>query len=117
MLTIEATEAGYVDLDTARVYSPHAPGTSEPILGKTDFKEWAVMDTKIPPVPGSGAREKVAESVRASLEALGVEKVSRSECGPGGRMGGGFGFSGVEFVAALETSLRSPAESCGGTDT
>ena len=76
-------QAGYVDLDTARGYSPHAPGTSEPILGQTDFKEWAVMDTKIPLQPGNGTREKVAESVRLSLEGLGVDKVGsqRSEQG------------------------------------
>jgi hypothetical protein len=33
------------------------------------------MDTKIPPTPGSGTREKVAESVRLSLEGLRVDKV------------------------------------------
>jgi hypothetical protein len=33
------------------------------------------MDTKIPPTPGSGTREKVAESVRLSLEGLQVNKV------------------------------------------
>jgi hypothetical protein len=72
---MNAVEAGYREIDTARAYSPHAPGTSEPILGKTDCKEWAVIDTKIPPYPGSGKGEKVAESVRLSLESLGVSKV------------------------------------------
>jgi hypothetical protein len=33
------------------------------------------MDTKIPATPGSGTREKVAESVRLSLEGLRVDKV------------------------------------------
>jgi hypothetical protein len=33
------------------------------------------MDTKIPATPGSGTREKVAESVRLSLEGLKVDKV------------------------------------------
>jgi hypothetical protein len=68
-------KAGYVELDTARTYSPHAPGTSEPLLGQTDFKDRAVMDTKIPYSLGSGTAENVAESVGLSLEGLGVSKV------------------------------------------
>jgi hypothetical protein len=33
------------------------------------------MDTKIPYLPGSGTADKVAESVKLSVEALGVSKV------------------------------------------
>jgi aflatoxin B1 aldehyde reductase len=74
---MNTAEAGYTEIDTARAYSPHAPGTSEPLLGQTDCKEWALIDTKIPSSPGSGKAEKVAESVRLSLGSLGVSKVSK----------------------------------------
>ena len=33
-------EAGFRHLDTSRGYSPHAPGTSEPLIGQTDFAQW-----------------------------------------------------------------------------
>ncbi|MCJ1411233.1 hypothetical protein MMC19_005321 [Ptychographa xylographoides] len=67
---------GHTDIDTARGYSPGAPGTSEPLLAQTDFKEWAVMDTKIRAmIPNALTREKVAEGMRGSLEALGMQKV------------------------------------------
>ncbi|MCJ1478363.1 hypothetical protein MMC13_007043 [Lambiella insularis] len=67
---------GHTDLDTARAYSPAAPGTSEPLLAQTDFKEWATMDTKIEAFgPHTLSREKVAEGMRGSLEALKMQKV------------------------------------------
>ena len=33
-------EASFRHLDTSRGYSPHAPGTSEPLIGQTDFAQW-----------------------------------------------------------------------------
>ncbi|MCJ1285984.1 hypothetical protein MMC26_005326 [Xylographa opegraphella] len=67
---------GHVDIDTARGYSPGAPGSSEQILGQTDYKQWAVMDTKVKSgSPKAHTKENIAESVRQSLSALKADKV------------------------------------------
>ncbi|MCJ1391046.1 hypothetical protein MMC18_003907 [Xylographa bjoerkii] len=67
---------GHVDIDTARGYSPGAPGTSEQILGETDCKQWATIDTKIKSgTPNAHTKEKVAENIQQSLNALKVDKV------------------------------------------
>ena len=63
---------GHTDLDSARGYSPHAPGTTEPLLGQTDFHEWAVVDSN---VEGPPDRDNVATSIQQSLDALKVKKV------------------------------------------
>ncbi|KAG5806934.1 hypothetical protein H9Q74_004728 [Fusarium xylarioides] len=39
------TKRGYTQLDTARIYSPHAPGTSEPKIGDVPEKNF-IIDTK-----------------------------------------------------------------------
>ena len=71
---------GHVDIDTARGYSPGAPGTSEPILGQTDYKQWAVIDTKVTSgSPNAHTKENIAESIQQSLNALKVDKVSESK--------------------------------------
>lgn len=67
---------GFTHLDTARGYSPHAYGTSEPLMGQTDFTSWATVDSKAKSwIPGTHKAEVVAESIDATLEALGVSKV------------------------------------------
>jgi aflatoxin B1 aldehyde reductase len=67
---------GFTHLDTARSYSPGAPGTSEPLIGQTDFASWAVVDSKAMSFrPGAHKAELIAESIDATLEALGVSKV------------------------------------------
>ncbi|KAI9810514.1 MAG: hypothetical protein M1826_003534 [Phylliscum demangeonii] len=68
---------GYTHLDTARIYSPGAPGTSEAITGKTDVAQWATIDTKVKSFgPGDHKREGILESVKGSLDALHVAKVN-----------------------------------------
>lgn len=68
---------GYDHFDTARSYSPGAPGSSEKIMGETDFGEWATLDTKVESLsPGLHSSKAIAESVKASLEALNVSQVS-----------------------------------------
>ena len=70
---------GHVDLDTARSYSPGAPGTSEQILGQTDCKQWAIIDTKVKSgTPNAHTKELVAENIQQSLNALKVDRVSGS---------------------------------------
>jgi len=66
---------GYTRLDTARVYSPSAPGTSEPLLGQTDFREWAKIDTKIAPYPNL-RKNRIPVEIDKSLEDLKVSKVN-----------------------------------------
>ncbi|KAI9831863.1 MAG: hypothetical protein M1826_002895 [Phylliscum demangeonii] len=66
---------GYTQLDTARSYSPAAPGSSEAILGQTDVGHWATIDTKVMSrAPHSHRRATLLQSVRDSLEALHVAK-------------------------------------------
>ena len=67
---------GFTHLDTARGYSPHAFGTSEPLLGQTDFATWAVLDSKAKSnTPGSHKAETITESIDDTLKALKVSKV------------------------------------------
>ncbi|KAL9108393.1 MAG: hypothetical protein Q9227_006853 [Pyrenula ochraceoflavens] len=66
---------GYTRLDTARGYSPHAPGTSEPLLGKAGVEGRFTVDTKLRPDKGF-ARETVEREVQGSLETLGVGKIN-----------------------------------------
>jgi len=70
-------EHGYKQIDTARNYSPHAPGTSKPLQGQTDFASWAVTDSKIRFTgPGSHTADKIELSIRQSLEDLGVDSIN-----------------------------------------
>ncbi|MCJ1411353.1 hypothetical protein MMC19_005441 [Ptychographa xylographoides] len=67
---------GFKDIDTARGYSPGAPGSCEVLLGQTDFAQWAIIDTKVKSwQPRTHTKEMIAESVEESLEALKVDKV------------------------------------------
>lgn len=67
---------GFTHLDTARAYSPQAPGTSEPLMGQTDIALWATVDSKAQSfVPGSHKAEGIAESIDGTLKALQPAKV------------------------------------------
>lgn len=68
---------GYNTLDTAQVYSPHAPGSSEPRLGAVKAGERFAIDTKIASrVPGSHTKENVLKEIDASLKALGIKQIN-----------------------------------------
>jgi aflatoxin B1 aldehyde reductase len=72
---------GFTHLDTARVHSPGAAGTSEPLMGQTDFASWAVVDSKAMCfIPGAHKAENIAKSIDATLGALGVSKVTHTTC-------------------------------------
>ncbi|KAH8814837.1 NADP-dependent oxidoreductase domain-containing protein [Xylogone sp. PMI_703] len=63
-------------IDTARGYSPHAPGTSEPRLGIAEAGKKFIIDTKVvSSAPGSHAKDKIEQSVNDSLAALKVPQV------------------------------------------
>lgn len=67
---------GNTIVDTARGYSPSAPGSSEELLGTTDFSSWALLDTKVTSfTPGAHAADKIAASIEGSLAALNVSSV------------------------------------------
>lgn len=68
---------GHDTIDTARSYpGGSASGTSEQILGETDFATWAVLDTKVySHGDGCHTASRVKESIDASLAALKVSKV------------------------------------------
>lgn len=61
-------------LDTARGYSPGAPGTCEVRLGNADVAGKFEVDTKL--VVGEHGAEQVRSGVDDSLAKLNVEKVS-----------------------------------------
>jgi aflatoxin B1 aldehyde reductase len=67
---------GGTTIDTARIYPPGAYGTAEEFLGETDVASWAVLDTKVDSNPGNHTAEKIAASIKASLNALKVKKVN-----------------------------------------
>jgi aflatoxin B1 aldehyde reductase len=67
---------GFIHLDTARGYSPHAFGSSEPLMAHTDMASWAVVDSKAKSwAPGTHKAEVIAESIDNTLKALEVSKV------------------------------------------
>lgn len=63
------------EIDSARGYSPNAPGTSEPLVGQTDVASWARVATKVFSRPGDHSTTGIAKSVDGSLEALKVPSV------------------------------------------
>ncbi|UKZ88830.1 uncharacterized protein TrAFT101_004564 [Trichoderma asperellum] len=68
---------GYRQIDTARVYSTGAPGTSEPRLGAVGAGENFIIDTKVlSREPGSHKREKIAQEIEISLEALQIAQIN-----------------------------------------
>ncbi|KAL6877694.1 NADP-dependent oxidoreductase domain-containing protein [Trichoderma longibrachiatum] len=69
-------ERGYRQIDTARSYSPHAPGSSEPRLGAANVGERFQIGTKVLSRPeGAHKKDKVEESINGSLEDLKVSQV------------------------------------------
>lgn len=69
-------ERGYRQIDTARGYSPHAPLSCEPRLGAANVGDKFIISTKVVSRPdGAHARDKIAQSIDDSLEALKVSQV------------------------------------------
>ena len=74
---------GYYQLDTARAYPVNARGTSEKLLGSLQVGSWATVDSKVTShFAGAHQEEKIAISVRDSLEALHIPKVRLSYANP-----------------------------------
>ncbi|KAK4061462.1 hypothetical protein M431DRAFT_20467 [Trichoderma harzianum CBS 226.95] len=69
-------ERGYRQIDTARGYSPHAPLSCEPRLGAANVGDKFIISTKVVSRPdGAHSRDKIAQSIDDSLEALKVSQV------------------------------------------
>lgn len=70
-------ERGYHQIDTARGYSPSAPGTSEPRLGAVAAGARSTIDTKVMSRdPGSHSKAKILDEVDISLEALQIKQIN-----------------------------------------
>ncbi|CAM1504982.1 Fc.00g106190.m01.CDS01 [Cosmosporella sp. VM-42] len=68
---------GYSQLDTSRMYSPQAPGTSEPRIGDVAAGDRFIIDTKVGGrEPGSHSKEKVLKEINISLESLKVKQIN-----------------------------------------
>ncbi|KAH6880360.1 NADP-dependent oxidoreductase domain-containing protein [Thelonectria olida] len=68
---------GYSQLDTSRMYSPHAQGSSEPRIGAVAAGDRFVIDTKVTSwKPGTHSKEKVLQEIDISLEALKVKQIN-----------------------------------------
>ncbi|KAF9870699.1 putative aldo/keto reductase [Colletotrichum karsti] len=68
---------GYNQLDTSRMYSPHAPGTSEPRIGAVAAGDRFVIDTKVTSIePGAHTKDKILEEIDISLEALKIDQIN-----------------------------------------
>ncbi|KAI1760775.1 aldo/keto reductase [Hypoxylon sp. FL1150] len=68
---------GYSHLDTARGYSPHAPGTSEPRLGAAGAGDKFTIDTKVMSAqPGDHKKAKILEEIDISLDALKIKQIN-----------------------------------------
>jgi aflatoxin B1 aldehyde reductase len=68
---------GYRQIDTARVYSTGAPGTSEPRLGAVGAGKRFIIDTKVLSMePGGHKKEKIAQEIEISLKALQINQVN-----------------------------------------
>ncbi|KAH6679874.1 aflatoxin B1 aldehyde reductase member 2 [Plectosphaerella plurivora] len=70
-------ERGHTQLDTARGYSPGAPGTSEPRLAAVGAGNRAIIDTKIYSFqPGNHQKAKVTEAIDDSLSKLNIKQIN-----------------------------------------
>src|SRR6478609_9651487 len=68
---------GYHQLDTARMYSPHAPRSSEPRIAAVAAGYRFAIDTKVNSrEPGSHSKEKILKEIDMSLEALKVKQIN-----------------------------------------
>lgn len=67
---------GYTHLDTARNYSPHAPGSSETRLGGVAAGDRMIIDSKVMSAePGCHTKEKVLSEINESLKALKIKQI------------------------------------------
>jgi len=65
------------EVDTARGYPPHAPGSSEERLGLVAAGDRFLIDTKVLSfTPGSHAKGKIQESVSTSLDLLKIPAIN-----------------------------------------
>ncbi|OAP57828.1 hypothetical protein AYL99_08566 [Fonsecaea erecta] len=63
-------------IDTARAYSPHAPGSSEERLGAVEAGKRFAIDTKVFSLtPNCHSKEKIKENIDTSLSLLKVPKI------------------------------------------
>ncbi|KAK4039723.1 NADP-dependent oxidoreductase domain-containing protein [Parachaetomium inaequale] len=70
-------ERRYHQIDTARGYSPHAPGSSEPRLGAVAAGERSTIDTKVMSRgPGCHTKAKILEEIDISLAALQIKQIN-----------------------------------------
>ncbi|CZR38185.1 uncharacterized protein FPRO_06624 [Fusarium proliferatum ET1] len=70
------TKRGYNQLDTARIYSPHAPGTSEPKIGDVPEKNF-IVDTKVNSFhDGAHSKENILKDINNSLSALRIAQIN-----------------------------------------
>ncbi|KAJ4037715.1 hypothetical protein NW761_006170 [Fusarium oxysporum] len=68
---------GYHQLDTARMYSPHAPRSSEPRIAAVAAGYRFAIDTKVNSrEPESHSKEKILKEIDMSLEALKVKQIN-----------------------------------------
>ncbi|KAL7943303.1 NADP-dependent oxidoreductase domain-containing protein [Trichoderma barbatum] len=68
---------GYNHIDTARIYSTGASGTSEPRLGAVGAGKKFIIDTKVRSrEPGNHQKDKIAEEVEISLKALQIDQIN-----------------------------------------
>ncbi|KAL6867172.1 Aldo/keto reductase [Trichoderma novae-zelandiae] len=68
---------GYKQIDTARIYSTGAAGSSEPRLGAVEAGKRFIIDTKVKSrEPGSHTREKIAGEVDTSLQELKIDHIN-----------------------------------------
>jgi aflatoxin B1 aldehyde reductase len=70
-------DRGHTTLDTARTYSVHAEGSSEPRIGAVQARKRFTIDTKVVSggVDHPHSRELIAKSIEDSLAALKVPQV------------------------------------------
>ncbi|KAJ9143392.1 Aflatoxin B1 aldehyde reductase member 2 [Pleurostoma richardsiae] len=69
-------QRGYTEIDSARYYSPHAPGTCEPRLGAAGAGERFAVSTKVASrEPGNHSKAQIAKSIDDSLAALKLKQV------------------------------------------
>jgi len=70
------TKRGYTQIDTARIYSPHAPGTSEPKIGAIPEKNF-IIDTKVNSFhDGAHSKENILKDINDSLNALRIQQIN-----------------------------------------
>jgi aflatoxin B1 aldehyde reductase len=70
------TKRGYSQIDTARIYSPHAPGTCEPKLGAVPEKNF-IIDTKVNSFrDGAHSKENILKDINDSLSDLRVQQIN-----------------------------------------